>query len=97
MSEQVGGAAGEDGGGGDGEALTIRVKDQAGEEMAFKIKKSTKMSKIFEAYAGRKGINQQSLRFSVDGSRIQGDSTPKMLELEDNDQIDVYLEQTGGR
>lgn len=37
-----------------------------------------------------------SLRFMLDGERIHEDQTPKMLELEDQDQIDCMLEQTGG-
>ena len=62
----------------------------------FKIKKSTKMSKVFKAYAQRKGVEEQSLRFLLDGERIDSDNTPKMLELEDEDQIDCVLQQTGG-
>ena len=31
------------------ESITIRVKDQGGEEMFFKVKKTTKMEKIFTA------------------------------------------------
>ena len=54
------------------------------------------MSKIFEAYAQRRGLQANSLRFTVDGERIQGDTTPKFMELEENDQIDVVLEQLGG-
>lgn len=54
------------------------------------------MSKIFEAYATRRGVASNSLRFMLDGERIQADQTPKMLELEDEDQIDCLLEQTGG-
>ena len=64
--------------------------------MFFKIKKTTRMSKVFETYAQRKGIQAASLRFLLDGERIQGDPTPKMLEMEDQDQIDAVLEQTGG-
>jgi len=78
------------------EPITIRVKDQTGEETMFKIKKSTKMSKVFKAYAQRKGVEEQSLRFLLDGERIDADNTPKMLELEDEDQIDCVLQQTGG-
>jgi len=88
---QVGG-----GDGGDGEAIQIKVKDQAGDEMAFKVKKTTKMGKIFDAYSQRKGVARQSLRFLLDGKSISQDDTPKMLELEEDDQIDVYLEQVGG-
>ncbi|KAL7480314.1 hypothetical protein ACHAW6_006011, partial [Cyclotella cf. meneghiniana] len=79
------------------EQLTIRVKDQSGEETFFKVKKTTKMSKIFNAYATRKGLDPSSIRFLLDGDNIDPNQTPKMLELEDQDQIDCVLEQVGGR
>jgi small ubiquitin-related modifier len=69
---------------------------ETGEETFFKIKKTTKMSKVFETYAQRKGVQSSSLRFLLDGEKINPDSTPKMLELDDQDQIDCMLEQTGG-
>ncbi|EED87825.1 predicted protein, partial [Thalassiosira pseudonana CCMP1335] len=69
---------------------------QNGEETYFKIKKTTKMKKIMDAYAQRKGINRTSVRFLLDGDRITDDDTPKTLEIEDQDQIDCVLEQTGG-
>ncbi|KAI9917773.1 hypothetical protein PsorP6_012684 [Peronosclerospora sorghi] len=78
------------------EPITIRVKDQSGEETFFKVKPNTKMEKIFTAYAQRKGVPASALRFLLDGTRITGDQTPKMLELEDQDQIDCALEQVGG-
>ena len=54
------------------------------------------MSKVFDTYAQRKGVQATSLRFMLDGERIDENSTPKMLELDDQDQIDCMLEQTGG-
>lgn len=54
------------------------------------------MEKIFSAYAKQKGVQASSLRFLLDGDTIRPDSTVKMLELEDEDQIDVMLEQIGG-
>jgi small ubiquitin-related modifier len=54
------------------------------------------MEKVFNAYAQRKGVQVTSLRFLLDGERIIGEQTPKMLELEDGDQIDAVLEQVGG-
>lgn len=54
------------------------------------------MKKIMDAYAQRKGINRTSVRFLLDGDRITDDDTPKTLEIEDQDQIDCVLEQTGG-
>ena len=72
------------------------TQHNAGEETMFKIKKSTKMSKVFKAYASRKGVEEGSLRFLLDGERISETDTPKMLELEDEDQIDCVLAQVGG-
>ena len=40
-----------------------------------------------ETYAKRKGVDIASLRFLVDGERVQGEDTPKTLELDDQDQI----------
>lgn len=31
--------------------ITIRVRDQTGEETFFKVKKSTRMQKVFDTYA----------------------------------------------
>mmetsp|Transcript_26863 Transcript_26863/g.43227 ORF Transcript_26863/g.43227 Transcript_26863/m.43227 type:complete len:130 (+) Transcript_26863:2-391(+) len=76
--------------------ITIRVKEQAGEETYFKVKKTTKMSKVFDAFAQRKGVSRGALRFLLDGDRIKDDQTPEDLDLDQNDQIDCLLEQTGG-
>lgn len=78
------------------ETITLKLKDQTGEEMFFKVKKNTKMSKIFDAYASRRGVNQSALKFLLDGERVAPDQTPKMLELENDDMIDVMIEAVGG-
>ena len=52
--------------------------------------------KVFEAYAKRKGVDVGALRFLLDGERIAETASPKMLELEDEDQIDCVLQQLGG-
>ena len=75
--------------------LTVRVRDQTGEETFFKLSYGTRMQKLFETYARRKGLNSSSLRFLLDGERINGDSTSRRLELRDQDQIDCPLEQQG--
>ena len=54
------------------------------------------MQKVFDTYATRNGVLASSLRFLLDGERIKPDDTPKTLELNDQDQVDVMLEQTGG-
>ena len=77
------------------DTITIRVKDLTGEETMFTVKRTTRMGKIFDAYAARKGCCPQSLRFSLDGENILCDFTPAELQLEDHDQIDVILAQMG--
>ena len=54
------------------------------------------MQKVFDTYASRKGLSASTLRFLYDGNRIQSNDTPKMLEMEDQDQIDCRIEQSGG-
>ena len=77
------------------ETITIRVRDQTGEETFFKVKRTTKMEKVFNTYAQRKGVNQNSLRFLLDGEKIFPEETPASLDLEDQDQIYAMLEQGG--
>ncbi len=48
------------------------------------------------AYAGKKGIDVNSMRFMLDGEGVDHESTPNDLDLEDNDQIDCFLQQVGG-
>ena len=74
----------------------IRIKDQKGDNTHFKVKKTTKMSKVFEAYAQRRGVTVKSLRFLFEGERVNFNETPKSLEMEDDDQIDCLIEQVGG-
>lgn len=69
---------------------------QTGEETYFKVKKTTRMEKVFTTYATRKGVSVSALRFLLDGQRVAPEDTPTSLELEDQDQIDCMLEQQGG-
>ena len=77
--------------------LTIYVKADSGESVEFKVKKTMRMEKLFNAYAKSKNVEHvHELRFFMDGDRIREDDTPETLKLEDGDQIDCMLEQTGG-
>ena len=73
--------------GGEG-SLNIRIRDQTGEETFFKVKKTTKLDKVFNAYATRKDVCATSLRFFVDGAGVRGDQTPADIGMGDGDQID---------
>ncbi|OSC98127.1 small ubiquitin-like modifier [Trametes coccinea BRFM310] len=76
--------------------INIKVTTQTGEEVFFKIKRNTKLSKLQGAYANKVGKDVNSIRFLYDGSRIGDDDTPASLDMEDNDTIDVMVEQVGG-
>lgn len=54
------------------------------------------MAKLKKSYAERTGVNINSLRFLFDGRRIGDEDTPKTLEMEEDDVIEVYQEQLGG-
>ncbi|KAH9841141.1 ubiquitin-like protein [Rhodofomes roseus] len=76
--------------------INIKVTTQTGEEVFFKIKRNTKLSKLQGAYASKVGKDVGSIRFLYDGNRINDDDTPSSLDMEDNDTIDVMVEQVGG-
>ena len=72
--------------------IMICVKDhQTGEETMFKMYNSTKMSKVFRAYEKNKVVEKASLCFLFKGKIILEMDTPKMLKLNDNDQIDCIF------
>merc|ERR1711972_1211789 len=79
-----------------GAHIQLKVKDQQGSEVQFKIKKSTPLRKLMDAYCSRLGLQSSQVRFMVDGERIAPDDTAEKLGLEDEDLIDVAMEQTGG-
>jgi len=76
--------------------INVKVVSSTGDEVFFKIKRSTKLSKLQGAYASKVGKDVASIRFLYDGSRINDDDTPASLDMEDNDTIDVMVEQVGG-
>lgn len=76
-------------------ALNIKVTDD-NNELMFKIKKSTKLEKLMEAFCDRHGKAPDSVRFVFEGRRVQGYDTPEKLEMEDGDMLEVFYEQQGG-
>ena len=76
-------------------SLNIRIHDITGEETFFKVKTTTKLDKIFNAYATRKGVAATDLRFLFSGVRVRGDQTPAGIDMEEGDMLDCMLEQGG--
>ncbi|KAL6760238.1 ubiquitin-related domain-containing protein [Haematococcus lacustris] len=77
-------------------AINIVVRDQAGNEVHFKIKTHTKFEKVFNAYCDKKGQDPRAVKFLFDGQRVEPSSTPATHEMEDGDIIDCMIEQIGG-
>lgn len=75
--------------------INLKVGDGSS-EVFFKIKRSTPMRRLMDAFSKRQGKDMSSLRFLVDGTRVSPDSTPDELGLEDGDAIEAHREQTGG-
>merc|ERR1711860_366213 len=78
------------------EYIKLKVVGQDSNEIHFRVKMSTQMGKLKKSYSERVGVPVSSLRFLFDGRRINDDETPKTLEMEQDDVIEVYQEQTGG-
>lgn len=76
--------------------ITLKLKDQDGGFMIFKVKMGTPLRKIMSAFAERKGLDCHILRFSYDGQRVDQNHTPKMLEMQQMDEIQVFLPAHGG-
>nr|ULY68228.1 cyclic GMP AMP synthase 3 [synthetic construct] len=75
--------------------INLKVSDGSS-EIFFKIKKTTPLRRLMEAFAKRQGKEMDSLTFLYDGIEIQADQTPEDLDMEDNDIIEAHREQIGG-
>lgn len=78
------------------EHINLKVMGQDGNIVQFKIKKHTALKKLMSTYCERAGLALQTIRFSFDGTRINESDTPKGLDMEDGDTIEVFQQQSGG-
>ncbi|GFZ13469.1 Small ubiquitin-related modifier like [Actinidia chinensis var. chinensis] len=76
--------------------INLKVKGQDGNEVFFRIKRSTQLRKLMTAYCDRQSVELSSIAFLFDGRRLRAEQTPDELEMEDGDEIDAMLHQTGG-
>ena len=68
---------------------------QDGNDIYFKLKQTTPLVKLMDAFNNREGIGPYKARFLFDGNRINETQTPQQLDMEDGDVIDVMVEQYG--
>ena len=69
--------------------LVISVAGLQGDEVNFKVNPTTRLQRIFDAYADRKGIALASFRFLFKGSCVDGKLTCADIGLEDGDQLEA--------
>ena len=82
--------------GGASEHLNVKVTD-SNNEVFFKIKRTTPLKKLMDAFCDRQGKSPASVRFLFDGTRVNSDDDPESLGMEDGDTLEVHQEQIGGR
>jgi len=75
--------------------INICIRHPTGEETFFKIKKSTRMWKVFDMYASMQGVSRDCIPFLLNGERIMMEATPSLLNLQDGDSIDAKVPQGG--
>jgi small ubiquitin-related modifier len=73
--------------------ITVKLNDT---EQKFKVKRVTPMRKVMKAFAQQRNLDVLELKFIFDGDRILPEDTPKTLEMEEDSQIDCFLQQVGG-
>ncbi|TNY23905.1 ubiquitin-2 like Rad60 SUMO-like-domain-containing protein [Rhodotorula diobovata] len=70
-------------------------------DLVIKVKKTTKLSKMMNAYCQRAGKSLNEVRFMYEGERLQPDQTVESLDIDDLEEddeviIDVASEAVGG-
>jgi hypothetical protein len=60
------------------EHLNIKVTDN-NNEVFFKIKRTTQLKKLMDAFCERQGKSPSSVRFLFDGSRVQPTDSPETV------------------
>ena len=92
------------------EQINLRVKDnvsfiflltfssffQQGNDIGFKLKKSTKLKKLMTAFCKRTGYPEKGVKFIKDGNVIKEQDSPESLHMVDQDEIEAVIEQVGG-
>ena len=78
------------------EYIKLKVVGQDSNKIHFRVKMTEQIGKLKKSYSERVGASIASLTLLFDGKRINDDETPKSLEMEQDDVIEVYQEQTGG-
>ena len=75
--------------------INIKVMTQDGYEVSFKMKEGTEFRKLMDAFCQRQGISENTVRFLLEGVKLDHAQTPMDVGMEDGDIIDLMVEQQG--
>mmetsp|Transcript_57526 Transcript_57526/g.157978 ORF Transcript_57526/g.157978 Transcript_57526/m.157978 type:complete len:365 (+) Transcript_57526:1594-2688(+) len=75
--------------------INLTIVTQDGNEIFFRMNTTTPLGQLMNAFSQRTGVSVDSVRFLFDGFRIYDYQTPRELDMEDGDIIDVMVEQMG--
>mmetsp|Transcript_52552 Transcript_52552/g.155119 ORF Transcript_52552/g.155119 Transcript_52552/m.155119 type:complete len:84 (+) Transcript_52552:493-744(+) len=75
----------------------FQIVDQTNNSVEFRIKKTTKMQKVLDAYHEQRGAAPSTLRITLDGERVNGKLTAEELDIDDGTTLDAFVEAVGGR
>lgn len=75
----------------DRKSVTIHIRDQLGGITSSRAHQSTKLGRIFTAFATGKGLQPASLYYFLNGKVVDASATPGSLGLRDNDKIDCVI------
>jgi hypothetical protein len=59
-------------------------------DLQFKIKRSTKMKKIFDAFCEKYGIDVNNISFYLDDMKLNENDTLNSLGIENEDELEIY-------
>ena len=78
----------------DNDVIKVKVVGQDSDEVHYRIGKTTKMAELKKSYSFKMGF-PPAYRFLFGSRKIDCEDTPKSLDLENDDVIEVYTEQGG--
>ncbi|NXU99016.1 SUMO3 protein, partial [Cettia cetti] len=78
------------------EHMDLRVAGRDGSVVQFRIKRHTPLGRLLKADCCRRGLSMRHIMFLFDGQPVKENHTPAQLEMEHEDRIEVYEQQTGG-
>ncbi|CUA71432.1 hypothetical protein RSOLAG22IIIB_09541 [Rhizoctonia solani] len=76
--------------------ITLVIRSQEGPSFQIKVSRVKALKSAFDKAHEQFRKAPNTFRFFYNGTRLQDDDTPKMHEMENNDEIDANIQQVGG-